>query len=329
MRLIATNNNDFPQPTNNQEPDFKHIPVMLDECIEALNIKQDGIYVDGTMGGCGHSAPIAASLTPSMGGRLIAIDCDPDAVAVGLARLKGLEAATVVHGSYCDIAAILSNEGINAVDGILLDLGVSSFQLDQPHRGFSYHSDGLLDMRMSKEGKSAYDVVNFYSEGELIKILYEYGEERFAKKIAGAIVTQREAAEIKTTLELSEIINNSVPHFYKRDKNPSQKTFQAIRIEVNEELTRLKGALESCFSVLKPGGRLAVITFHSLEDRIVKNFFKEKTQGCTCPMELPLCVCNSKPQGSLVYRKPITSGEKELSENRRSRSAKLRVLERA
>lgn len=304
--------------------EFVHIPVLLSECMEGLNIKPDGLYVDATAGGAGHSREIAKRLTT---GRLIAIDRDPEAVAVAAERLKDFN-AEVVHRNYSEIDEVLSERGISGADGILLDLGVSSHQLDQAERGFSYHSDALLDMRMSKEGMSAKDVVNTYSFEELSRIIFEYGEEKFARNIALNIVRQREIKPIETTLELAEIVKSSVPQKVRREKNPCKKTFQAIRIEVNSEFTHLGTALDKAFDCLNKGGRLCIITFHSLEDRMVKQKFAEFCKGCICPPEFPVCVCGKTPRGRLVNKKPIEAGKEELEKNVRSRSAKLRIIEK-
>lgn len=307
--------------------EFSHIPVMLDECIEGLDIRPDGIYVDGTAGGAGHSSAIASQLNEN--GRLIALDRDPDAVATASERLSVYKNAQVVHSNYSQVREVLDSLGIDKVDGILMDLGVSSFQLDEESRGFSYHSDAPLDMRMSKEGMSAADVVNTYSEQQLAKIIFEYGEEKFSRRIASNIVKARETAPVETTLQLADIIRNSVPQKARRDKNPCKKTFQAIRIAVNGELEHLSQGLDNAFFSLKAGGRLAVITFHSLEDRLVKQRFAGWCRGCICPPDFPQCVCGHKPQGILVNRKPIEANEKELERNNRSRSAKLRIIERS
>lgn len=305
--------------------EFRHIPVLLDECIEGLNIKPDGVYVDGTAGGAGHSREIAKRLVT---GTLIAIDRDPEAVEVAKERLFGLN-ANVVNGTFGNVDKILDEYGIIEIDGFLLDIGVSSYQLDNPERGFSYHSeDSELDMRMSESGISARDVVNTYSYEDLTRILFEYGEERFAKSIASNIVREREKSEIKTTGELSEIIRNSVPAKVRREKNPCKKTFQAIRIEVNNEFGELSEALDKGFDRLNPGGRLCVITFHSLEDRMVKQRFLSFAQGCICPPEFPVCVCGRKPRGKIITRKPIEPSEAELKSNNRSHSAKLRIIEK-
>ena len=304
--------------------EFKHFSVLLDESLEGLNIKPDGIYVDGTAGGAGHSREIAKRLTA---GRLIAIDRDPDAVKTATERLSGLP-ATVVHSNYSEIDKILSDLDISGIDGMLLDLGVSSYQLDNGERGFSYHTDAPLDMRMSREGLSAKDVVNSYSYNDLCRILFEYGEEKFAKSIANNIVIAREQGEIETTSQLADIIRASIPQKFRREKNPCKKTFQAIRIEVNNELGGLSDALDKAFDALNVGGRLCIITFHSLEDRLVKQRFASFCQGCTCPPEFPVCVCGKTPRGKLISRKPIEPSEEELSVNNRSHSAKLRIIEK-
>lgn len=304
--------------------EFSHISVLLNECIEGLGIKPNGIYVDGTAGGAGHSREIAKRLDK---GRLIAIDRDPTAVEVATERLKDYN-ATVVKANYSEIDEVLKSLSIDKVDGILLDLGVSSHQLDKAERGFSYHNDAPLDMRMSCEGFSARDVVNTYSYEELSRILFEYGEEKFSRSIASAIVRTRETKSIETTLELAEIIKASVPQRVRREKNPCKKTFQAIRIEVNAELEHLNIALDKAFDALKSGGRLCVISFHSLEDRLVKQRFASFCKGCICPPDFPQCVCGRKPRGRLVNRKPILASQGELEVNNRSRSAKLRIIEK-
>lgn len=308
--------------------EFVHKPIMLTECLEALKIKPDGIYADGTTGGAGHSSCIAEKLDFKKGGRLICLDRDPDAVAVATERLSKFKAASVHHTNYSEIASVLDSLNIDGLDGMLLDLGVSSFQLDCAERGFSYRNDAPLDMRMSKTGISARDIVNTYSEAELSKIIFEFSEERFARKIAAAIVREREKKPIETTFELSEIIKNAMPAAARREKNPSKRTFQAIRIEVNGELEHLKSALDSAFEVLKPGGRLAIITFHSLEDRIVKQKYKEWCKGCTCPKDFPICVCGNTPKAKMTPSKAIEPGPAEQEENPRSKSARLRVLEK-
>lgn len=304
--------------------EFAHIPVLLEQCLDGLDIKPDGIYFDGTCGGAGHSREIAKRLTT---GRLIGIDRDPDAVAVASERLSGLP-AQVVRGNYSEIKQIADGLGISGADGILLDLGVSSYQLDNAERGFSYHNDAPLDMRMSKEGTSARDIVNEYSKEQLTKILYEYGEEKFAPRIAETIIKRRSEKPVETTTELADIVRDSIPAKFRRDKNPCKKTFQAIRIAVNCEFDHLDRALDEGFELLKPGGRFCIITFHSLEDRIVKQRFAGWCKGCTCPPDFPVCVCGNKPKGKLVCRKPLEASEEELEANPRSRSAKLRIIEK-
>lgn len=308
--------------------EFKHIPVLLDECIQGLNINPDGIYVDCTAGGGGHSSAIAAKLSER--GRLIALDRDPDAVKTASERLAKFSNAQVIHRNYSELDSVLSELEISEVDGILMDLGVSSYQLDKESRGFSYHSvDAPLDMRMSKTGMSAADVVNTFSEQQLANIIFEFGEEKFSRRIASNIIKARETAPIETTNQLADIIRESVPQKARRDKNPCKKTFQAIRIAVNGEFDHLSEGLDKAFNCLKPQGRLAVITFHSLEDRIVKQRFAEWCKGCICPPDFPQCICGHKPQGKLVNRKPIEAAQSELEKNNRSRSAKLRVIERS
>ncbi len=298
---------------------------MLDECINGLDIKPNGIYIDGTCGGAGHSKEIAKRLTES--GMLIGIDRDPDAVAAASERLAPYN-AKVLKGNFSDMKALAAGEGISEVDGILLDLGVSSHQLDTLERGFSYHGDAPLDMRMSREGISAKDIVNTYSYEELSRILWEYGEEKFSRRIADNIVKQRENAPIETTGQLADIVCSSYPAKFRREKNPCKKTFQAIRIAVNCELDELNRALDDGFDMLKIGGRFCIITFHSLEDRIVKQRFASFCTGCTCPPDFPQCVCGKKPRGKLVNRKPIEASEEELAVNNRSHSAKLRIIEK-
>ncbi len=298
---------------------------MLDECINGLDIKPNGIYIDGTCGGAGHSKEIAKRLTE--GGMLIGIDRDPDAVAAASERLAPYN-AKVLKGNFSDMKALAAGEGISEVDGILLDLGVSSHQLDTLERGFSYHGDAPLDMRMSREGISAKDIVNTYSYEELSRILWEYGEEKFSRRIADNIVKQRENAPIETTGQLADIVCSSYPAKFRREKNPCKKTFQAIRIAVNCELDELDRALDDGFDMLKIGGRFCIITFHSLEDRIVKQRFASFCTGCTCPPDFPQCVCGKKPRGKLVNRKPIEASEEELAVNNRSHSAKLRIIEK-
>ena len=302
--------------------EFKHISVMLYETIDSLSIKPDGIYVDGTAGGAGHSFEIAKRLK---NGKLIALDRDPDAVAVATERLKGLP-ATVIQSNFEDIDLALKSVGIDKVDGILLDLGVSSYQLDNAERGFSYHKDAPLDMRMSKSGATAAELVNNLSREELTQIFRDYGEERFAFKIAGEIVKKRAQKPIDTTLQLADIIASAVPAAARRDGHPARKCFQALRIAVNGELGNLKGVLDKAFDTLNPDGVFSIITFHSLEDRIVKQKFKEYATGCTCPPDIPVCVCGKTPRGELVTRKPVTASKEELEQNARSRSAQLRSI---
>lgn len=304
--------------------EFNHVSVLLQESITGLNIKPDGIYVDATAGGAGHSKEIAKYLST---GRLIAIDRDPTAVEIAIERLKGFN-ATVVRANYSEIDSVLSDMNIDSVDGILLDLGVSSHQLDTQERGFSYHLDAPLDMRMSQDGISAKDIVNEYSYEQLSRILFEYGEEKFARGIASRIIKEREQAEIATTSQLAEIIRTSVPAKVRREKNPCKKSFQAIRIAVNQEFEHLSLGLDKAFESLNQGGRLVVITFHSLEDRLVKQRFAGWCKGCVCPPDFPQCVCGKKPKGKLINRKPLEATEAELEHNNRSRSAKLRIFEK-
>ncbi len=304
---------------------FSHISVLLAECIDGLDIKPDGIYIDGTCGGAGHSCEIAKRLTS--GGRLIGIDRDPDAIKAASARLEPYN-AKVLHGNYSEIEMLAHSEGVEKVDGVLLDLGVSSHQLDTLERGFSYHGDAPLDMRMSQEGTTAADLINTLPAEELSRIMFEYGEEKFSRKIAAEIVKRREIKPIETTSELAEIVSAAVPAKFKRDKNPCKKTFQAFRIAVNCEFEHLSKGLDDAFELLKPGGRLCVITFHSLEDRIVKQRFASFCKGCICPPDFPQCVCGKTPRGRLINRKPIEASPEELEANIRSRSAKLRIIEK-
>ena len=305
--------------------EFSHIPVLLQPCLDGLNIDPAGIYLDGTAGGAGHSTQIAKRLTT---GRLISLDQDPDAVAVATERLKGLP-AQVVQANFREAASVLAELDIPAVNGALLDLGVSSHQLDDAARGFSYHADAPLDMRMSQEGPTARDLVNTLSQQELADIIFRYGEDKSARRIAQGIVQAREEAPIETTAQLAEIIKASVPAAVRRaEGHPARRTFQALRIAVNGELDRLREGLEAGFALLKPGGRLAVITFHSLEDRIVKQQMHDWCQGCVCPKDFPVCVCGRKPQGRLVYKKGLAPSAQEVAENPRARSARLRVIEK-
>ncbi len=307
---------------------FHHVSVLLEECLEALQIKPDGIYVDGTLGGAGHSSQIAARLAS---GRLIGIDRDPVALQAAGERLSPYrDRVTLVHSNFCDMAQVLREQNISGVDGILLDLGVSSPQLDDGARGFSYMVDAPLDMRMNGgDSLTAKVVVNQWPQEELRRILYTYGEERYAPQIAGAICRRRAEKPIETTLELVDIIRGAMPPAALREKqHPAKRTFQAIRIAVNDELGAVEKVMAEAFDLLNPGGRLAVITFHSLEDRIVKLAMADAAKGCTCPPTFPVCVCGKKPKVKLVSRKPIIPSEEELQENPRSRSAKLRVCEK-
>ncbi len=302
--------------------EFSHKSVLLNETIEMFAIKSNGIYIDGTTGGAGHSSEIAKRLN---GGKLFALDQDPDAIKVATERLSGYP-VEVIRTNFRYMKDVMNERGVESVDGILLDLGVSSWQLDNRSRGFSYHDDAPLDMRMSQEGKTAADLVNSLSVDELTKIFRDYGEEKFAYKIALNIVEYRKNEKIDTTSQLVDIISRSIPAKFKRDGHPARKCFQALRIAVNEELDLLPEALKNAFELLKPNGILSVITFHSLEDRITKQTFAEFCKGCVCPPDFPVCVCGRKPRGELVTRKPIIASEKELNENQRSRSAKLRGI---
>lgn len=301
--------------------EFVHKSVLFDEAIKALDLNENKIIVDGTAGGGGHSSEIAKRAK-----RVISIDQDPDAIAVLNERLGDKENVTIVHDNYSNIKHIISNLNIEKIDGLLLDLGVSSFQLDTAERGFSFHKDAPLDMRMSKSGLSAYDVVNNYDERQLADIIYRYGEEKFSRRIAANIVKARAKKPIETTFELVDIIKSSMPQKAMRDAHPARRTFQAIRIEVNAELDVLKSTLEDAFDILAPGGRIAIITFHSLEDRIVKEQFAKWCQGCTCPKEFPVCVCGKKPKGKTF--KSISPSKEELEENPRARSSRLRIFEK-
>ena len=302
--------------------EFNHISVLLGETIDSLNIMPDGIYVDGTAGGAGHSREIAKRLKT---GKLFAFDKDPDAVKIATERLSQYN-AEVINSDFSEMTEQLETRGITEVDGIILDLGVSSYQLDTAERGFSYHKEAPLDMRMSKSGISAYDIVNNFSANELSEIFFRFGEEKFGRKIADKIVEYRQNKKIETTTELAELIANTVPAAARRDGHPARKCFQAIRIAVNAELEVLKIALDKCFNLLKKDGVLSIITFHSLEDRMVKQAFKEYCTGCTCPPDFPVCVCGKVPKGRLLTRKPIEPSDEELQQNPRSRSAKLRVI---
>ena len=305
--------------------EFSHIPVLLNECLEGLAIDPAGIYLDGTAGGGGHSSQIAKRLTT---GRLVSLDQDPDAIEAAGKALEGLP-ATLVQTNFCNACSALYGLGIEKINGALLDLGVSSHQLDDASRGFSYRQDAPLDMRMSQSGPTAADLVNTASREELARILREYGEEPYAWAIAGRIVQRREETPFVTTLQLADAIASALPPAVRRkDKNPARRSFQALRIAVNSELDVLSQGMEEIFDLLAPGGRFAIITFHSLEDRLVKNKFRQWATACTCPPEYPVCVCGGKAKGKLITRKPIEATAAELEENRRSRSAKLRVIEK-
>ena len=308
--------------------EFNHVSVLLNECLEGLNIKENGIYVDGTLGGAGHSSEILKRLSNE--GRLIGIDQDTDALKAAKWRLKDYSNVTFVHSNFSNIENVLNNLNIDGVDGILMDLGVSSYQLDEGERGFSYMKDAPLDMRMNRENDfSAYNVVNEYSEEDLYRIIRDYGEEKFAKRIASFIVENRQEKNIETTLELVEIIKNAIPAKARREgPHPAKRTFQAIRIEVNSELSILNKTIEDGVEKLNKGGRMAIITFHSLEDRIVKNKFRDLAVSCRCPKEFQVCVCGEKAKVKIISRKAIEPTKEEVEVNPRSRSAKLRVIEK-
>ncbi len=305
--------------------EFSHKSVLLMPAVDGLAVKEGGIYADCTAGGGGHSLEIAKRLGKN--GKLICFDRDPEAIDAAKKRLAGFS-PVFVNRNFSEISEALRELGVDHLDGALMDLGVSSHQLDDPERGFSFHNDAPLDMRMSGTGMSARDVVNEYPEDKLAAILFEYGEEKFARGIARGIVQARLAAPIETTGELAEIIKRNVPLKVRKEKNPCRKTFQAVRIEVNGELDALEKALDDIFELLSPGGRLSVITFHSLEDRIVKQKFRSLLEGCTCPKDFPVCVCGKRPRAVQITRKPVTADEAELADNPRSRSAKLRVIEK-
>ncbi|MBQ4261357.1 MAG: 16S rRNA (cytosine(1402)-N(4))-methyltransferase RsmH [Ruminococcus sp.] len=305
--------------------EFNHIPVLLNETIEGLAVRENGIYVDGTAGGGGHSAEILRRLKS---GRLISIDQDPDAIQTLTERFKKNENSIIIKGNFADMKELLAQRGLYRVDGVLLDIGVSSHQLDTPERGFSFHEDAPLDMRMSRKGTTAAELVNTLPFEELRRILFEYGEEKYAGSIAKGILAAREQKPIETTLQLAEIVKANVPQRVRRDGHPARKTFQAIRIAVNDELGVLRRGLEGAFELLGSGGRLAVITFHSLEDRLVKQQMAAWCQSCTCPKDFPVCVCGNKPKAKLVHKKPVCANETELTINPRARSAKLRICEK-
>lgn len=304
--------------------EFHHKPVLFEETIDALNIRPDGVYLDGTLGGGGHSEAILQRLTT---GTLLSIDQDPDAIKAAGERLKDYDRSIIVRGNFSDMKELAAAHGLTELDGVLLDIGVSSYQLDTPERGFSYHHDAPLDMRMSKEGPTAAELVNTLPREELARIFFQYGEEKNANRIADGICRAREVEKIETTGQLAEVIKSSVPAAVRRSEgHPARKTFQALRIAVNGELDRLREGLTAGFSLLKPGGRLAVITFHSLEDRIVKRQMNDWCQGCICPKDFPVCVCGRTPQGELLFKRGLTPSEAELVENPRARSARLRVI---
>ena len=308
--------------------EFKHKSVLLQECIEGLNIKENGIYVDGTLGGAGHSSEILKKLSSK--GKLIGIDRDEEALKAAKERLKEYENVVYLHGNHDDIKELLKSIQIDKVDGILLDLGVSSYQLDERARGFSYMGEAPLDMRMDKTQElTAKDVVNNYTEEKLSRVIEEYGEERFAKNIARNIVKERQNSPIETTMQLVDIIRRSIPISKQKDGHPAKRTFQAIRIEVNNEIEPLKETIRNCIECLKPEGRLCVITFHSLEDRAVKQAYSDAEGKCTCPKDLPYCVCGYHSEGKIINKKPIVASKEEQEENSRSKSAKLRIFEKA
>ena len=305
--------------------EFQHYSVMLNECIEGLAVKPDGVYADGTAGGAGHSSEIAKRLTT---GKLLALDRDPAAVQTATERLQKYPAAVVIQANFSEIQRVCAEQGVDKLNGMMLDLGVSSYQLDAAERGFSYRQNAPIDMRMSQTGMSAKDIVNTYSVSELNRIIRDYGEEKYSYQIAKNIVKAREDKPLETTMELADIIKSSMPAAARREKNPCKRTFQAIRIAVNSELESLSEGLQAAFEILAPGGRLVVITFHSLEDRIVKQAFAGWCQGCICPPDFPVCVCHEKPKAKLINKKPILPSEEELAVNSRSQSAKLRILEK-
>lgn len=308
--------------------EFKHKSVLLEETIEGLRVKPDGIYVDGTLGGAGHALEVCRKLSAK--GRFIGIDQDQDAIIAASARLSSYDQAAIIRSNYCYMVPELKNLGIQRVNGIVLDLGVSSYQLDNEERGFTYRADAPLDMRMDqRQDRTAGDIVNGYEEKELYRIIRDYGEDKFAKNIARHIVKAREEAPIRTTGELTEIIRRAIPmKMQAKSGHPAKRTFQAIRIELNRELDVLRDSLDGMIDILDDGGRICIITFHSLEDRIVKTIFRKNENPCTCPPDFPVCVCGNKPKGRVITRKPILPSEQEMEENPRSKSAKLRIFER-
>ena len=306
--------------------DFSHISVMLNETVDGLDIKPDGVYVDGTLGGGGHSMEIAKRLSEK--GRLYCFDRDPDAINACKDKFASFKNVTLINTKYSQLKQELENRGVHHIDGLMLDLGVSSHQLDTRSRGFSYHADAPLDMRMSQSGTTAADIVNSYNEKELANIFYIYADEKFSFKIAKRIVEVREQKPIETTLELAELVSECYPNKFKRSGHPARKVFQALRIAVNDEMGEVEKGIEDAFSMLNKDGRLSIITFHSIEDRLVKQKFASFTKGCTCPPDFPVCVCGNTPKAQVVNRKPIVASEKELEQNLRSRSAKLRILKK-
>lgn len=305
---------------------FSHISVMLYETVDGLNIKPDGIYVDGTTGGGGHSYEVASRLNEK--GKLFCFDRDPDAIEAAKEKLKEFNNVTFINKKYSTVKSSLTELGVEKIDGLMLDLGVSSYQLDTRERGFSYHSDAYLDMRMSKSGVSAADIVNSYSAKELAHIFFMYADEKFSYRIADEIVKRREEKPITTTIELADLVSDCYPNKFKRNGHPARKVFQALRIAVNDEMGEVEKGIDDAFSMLNSGGRLSIITFHSIEDRLVKKKFASFTQGCTCPKDFPVCVCGKVPRAKIINKKPIVASLEELENNQRSRSAKLRILEK-
>ena len=306
--------------------EFSHVSVMLYETVDGLDINPDGVYVDGTLGGGGHSMEIAKRLSDK--GRLFCFDRDPDAIAACKEKFASFKNVTLINTKYSQLKEELENRGVYSIDGLMLDLGVSSHQLDTRERGFSYHADAPLDMRMSQSGTTAAEIVNTYSEKELANIFYIYADEKFSFKIAKRIVEVRERKPIETTLELAELVSECYPNKFKRSGHPARKVFQALRIAVNDEMGEVEKGIEDAFSMLNKDGRLSIITFHSVEDRLVKQKFASFTKGCTCPPDFPVCVCGNTPKAQVVNRKPIVASDKELEQNLRSRSAKLRILKK-
>ncbi len=305
---------------------FSHISVMLNETVDGLNVKPNGVYVDGTTGGGGHSLEVLSRLNGS--GKLFCFDRDPDAINACKERFSNFNNVTLINEKYSSLKSALADLGVDAIDGMMLDLGVSSHQLDTRERGFSYHGEAPLDMRMSQQGITAADIVNTYSSKDLANIFFIYADEKFSFKIADEIVKRREEKPFTTTTELAELVSDCYPNKFKRNGHPARKVFQALRIAVNDEMGEVEKGIEDAFSILNPGGRLSIITFHSIEDRLVKQKFASFTKGCTCPPDFPVCVCGNKPKAKLINRKPIVASAEELEHNMRSRSAKLRILEK-